>query len=132
MYIGIVKAFKEPWGYILLFKMDWVISRIYRLQYVHIYSVKSTIVNIFKPDACWLKAGVHNWFLKSLLSVASLCVCMCVCRHLRLLVITGMIWIPYDGLNMFIGFCIAAAVGIVSRCGISIGIHCETNLISVS
>ena len=134
MYIGTVKVFKEPWGHILLLKMDWVISRIYRLQYVYIYSVKSTIVNIFKPAACWLKAGVHNWFLKFLFSLTSLCVCVCVCvcRHLRLLVITGMIWTPYDWLNMFNGFYIAAAVGMVSRCGITIGVHCETNLKSVS
>ena len=102
MCIGTLKAFEQPWGYILLLKMDWVISRIYRLQYVYIYSVKSTIVNIFKPAACWLKAGVHNWFLKlhnwctQLVCDITVCVYVCVCQHLRLLVITGMIWTPYD------------------------------------
>ena len=123
MYIGTVK---KPWGKILLLKMDWVISRIYRLQYVHIYSVKSTIVNIFNQDVCWLKVYAHNWFLK-LLCLWRHCVhvCMCVCQHLRLLIIIGMIWNLYDWLNRFNGFYIAAVVGIVSMYVLSIGIHCR-------
>ena len=48
---------------------------------VHVYSVKSTIVNIFKPGICQLKAEAYNWFLKLLLSVMSLCVHVYVCVH---------------------------------------------------
>ena len=44
-------------------------------------------------------------------------VCVCVCVLLRILIISGVIWTPYDWLNKFYSF-IAAIVGIVSRCGL--------------
>ena len=51
------------------------------------------------------------------------CVCVCVCLHPRLLVTNGVMWCdidPYDWLNKFNGFYIAAVVGISSGRDISI------------
>ena len=43
--------------------------------------------------------------------------CVCVCLTSRLLLSSGMIWIPYDWLNKFYSCYVAAVVGIISRCG---------------
>ena len=51
---------------------------------------------------------------------ACMFVCVCVCPPpRRLLIISGMIWTPYDWLNNFYSFCVVAVVGIVSRHGLS-------------
>ena len=50
-------------------------------------------------------------------------VCVCVCVPPRLLITSGVMWCdidPYDWSNKFYGFYMAAVVGIVSGCGISI------------
>ena len=59
--------------------------------------------------------------------VCVLCVCVCVCLHVcplpRLLITSGMKWYdidPYDWLNKFYGFYMAAVVGIGSGYDISI------------
>ena len=64
----------------------------------------------------------HVWFLKIAFVRTSVyaCVCMCisVCPPLRLIITSGMIWPPYDWLNKFKSFYVAAVVSIVSRCGL--------------
>ena len=65
-------------------------------------------------------------------------VCVCVCVHVclsaclsvclsvpRLLVTSGMIWMPYDWFKKSYSFYKAAIVGIVSRCGLSMDARCE-------
>ena len=53
------------------------------------------------------------------------CLCVYVCVHppLRLLIIRGVIYTPYDWLNKFYGFYITAVVGIVSGHGLRIHMH---------
>ena len=51
------------------------------------------------------------------------CVCVCVCLPPRLLIISGVIWTPYDWSKKFYGFYIAAEVDIDSGCDISIYMH---------
>ena len=54
------------------------------------------------------------------------CACMCTCMHVcpspRLLIISGVMWTPYDWFNKFYIFIMAYLVrlGIVSRCGLKI------------
>ena len=43
----------------------------------------------------------------------------------RLVIVSGVIWTPYDWLNKFYCFCIAAVIGIVSRHGLTIEAHCR-------
>ena len=52
------------------------------------------------------------WFLR----IASVCECLyaCVCPPPRLLITSGVICTPYDWLNKFYGFYMAAMVGIGS------------------
>ena len=54
-----------------------------------------------------------------------LCVCACVCVSLppRSLITSGMIWIPYDQLNKFYSFYMAAVVSNVSRHGFDIKVR---------
>ena len=56
-----------------------------------------------------------------------MCVRACVrawpYQPLRLLITSGMIWIPYDWLNMFYSFHVAAVIRTTSRCGLSIDAH---------
>ena len=50
-------------------------------------------------------------------------VCVSVCPPPRLVITSGMMWHdmdPYDWLNKYCSFCMAAIVGIVSRCGLRI------------
>ena len=58
-----------------------------------------------------------------------MCVCVCLRMSLppRLLITSGMIWTPYDWLNKFYSFYVAAVVGIVTRHGHSIDhhMHCK-------
>ena len=78
-------------------------------------------------QACTYLWPACDWFLK-IVSVWTSIICMCVCVHvcdcvcvpLRLLITSGVIWCdidPYDWLNKFYGFFMAAAVGIISRHG---------------
>ena len=45
-----------------------------------------------------------------------------------LLITNGMMWTPYDWLNKFYSLYVAAVVGIISRCGLSIDEHHENHL----
>ena len=51
------------------------------------------------------------------------CVCTCMCPPPRLLINSGVIWTPYDWLNKFYNFYLAAVVSIISMCGLSINVH---------
>ena len=62
---------------------------------------------------------VRAWFLEIDL-VRELCVCVSMCPPPRLVITSGVIWTPYDWLNKYYSFCMAAIVGIVSRCGLRI------------
>ena len=58
----------------------------------------------------------------------SVCVCVnvCVCPPPRLLITSGVMWCdidPYDWLNKFYGFYMAAVVDIVSGCDVSMHTH---------
>ena len=56
------------------------------------------------------------------------CACVSVCPPLRLVIINGVMWCawtPYDGLNKFYSLYMAAVVGIVSRYGLTIEVHCR-------
>ena len=55
------------------------------------------------------------------------CVCVCVCLPSRLLLTSGVIWAPYDCLNKFHSFCVAAVVDIL---GLSIDLHCRNQPIA--
>ena len=48
------------------------------------------------------------------------CVCMCVCLPLRLLITRGVIWTPYDWLNKFYSFYMAAVVVINDGRGLTV------------
>ena len=53
-----------------------------------------------------------------------LCVHVCVCIYPpRLAISSGVIWTPYDWLNNFYSFYMAAIVGIVCRCGLTIEVR---------
>ena len=98
-----------------------------------LYTLDTTsyiIYNIFKPGACWPHADVPS-FLELLLSAnVHMCVCVCMCFACvsapRLLITSGMMWCdidPYDWLNKFNGFYMAAVVGIIS--GRDLSIHTD-------
>ena len=61
----------------------------------------------------------------------SSCVCVCVCvrahvhLHLRLIVTSGVIWTPYDWINKFYSYNMAAIVGIASRSDLRIDVCCR-------
>ena len=50
-------------------------------------------------------------------------VCMCVCLPLRLLITSGVIWNPYDWLNKFYSFYMAAVVVIDDGRGLTVEAH---------
>ena len=56
---------------------------------------------------------------------------MCVCLPPRLLISSGVILTPYNRLNKFYNFSLAAVFRIVSECGLSIDEH-HTNQPNVS
>ena len=58
----------------------------------------------------------HTWFLKIVLSRKL--VCMFVCPPMRLLITSGVIRTPCHWLHKFYSFYMAAAVNIISRCGL--------------
>ena len=49
--------------------------------------------------------------------------CVCVCLPPRLLITSGVILTPYDWLNKFYRFYMAAVIGIVNRHDLSIDAH---------
>ena len=51
------------------------------------------------------------------------CVCMSVCPPPRLVITSGVMWTPYDWLNKYHSFCMAAIVNIISRHGLRIEAH---------
>ena len=74
-------------------------------------------------------AGRRAWFLRiasvreCLFACACVCVRACVCPPPRLLITSGVMWCdidPYDWLNKFYGFYMAAVVGIGSGRDVSI------------
>ena len=72
----------------------------------------------FRPGALWL---ARAWFLR----IASVreCLFVCVCVSAPRLLITSSVMCdiaPYDWLNKFYGFYMAAVVGIDSGCDVSI------------
>ena len=75
----------------------------------------------------WCTPGFLNLIL-----CGRMCVCVCVCAHvhvcppLRLLITSGVMWIPYDWLNKLYSFNVAAVVSIISRCGLSTKAHHES------
>ena len=75
---------------------------------------------IFLNQAHAGQRPVRAWFLDIDL-VREVCVCVSVCPPPRLLITSGVIWTPYDWLNKYYSFCMAAIVDIVSRCGLRIG-----------
>ena len=72
---------------------------------------------LFLNQGCTGHRLARAWFLEIDLA-RKVCVCVCVCSPLRLVITSGMIWTPYDWLNKFYSFCMAAIVGIVSRHGL--------------
>ena len=52
-----------------------------------------------------------------------MCMCVCVCTP-RLLTTSGVMWTPYDWVNKFYSFYMAAAVIIGGGCGLRIEVHC--------
>ena len=75
-------------------------------------------IKVFKPGT--LDCGRRAWLL-----VIDLVreVCVCVCPPPRLVITSGVMWHdmdPYDWLNKYYSFCMAAIVGIVSRRGLRI------------
>ena len=65
---------------------------------------------------------MHAWFLK-ITFVPNVGMQACMSSPPRLLITTGMIgmiWTPYDWLNKFYSFCMAAVVRIVSSHGLTI------------
>ena len=70
----------------------------------------------------------HAWFLKIVSLRMSVCVFLyvCVCPSTRLLINSGVIWTPYDWLNNFYSFYMAAEVVTVigSGRGLRIKTHC--------
>ena len=68
-------------------------------------------------------------FLLLLLSrkLIYMCVHVCVCLPSRLLLTSSVIWAPYDCLNKFYSFCMAAVVDIL---GLSIDLHCRNQPIA--
>ena len=82
-------------------------------MYIYVVFLAKKLLN----PACTSLWQAHIWFLKLFLCVclyvcvfacecvcACVCVCVCVCVYLRLrlLITSGVIWIPYDWLNKFL------------------------------
>ena len=67
---------------------------------------------------------VRAWFLKIVSVRTSVCVFVCVCPPPRPLITSGVIWTPYDWLNKFYSFYMAAEVVTGSGCGLRIKAHC--------
>ena len=69
------------------------------------------------------------WFLEiDLVRKVCVCVCVSVCPPPRLVITSawcGMIWTPYDWLNKYYSFCMAAIVSIASRHGLRIEMCCR-------
>ena len=65
-------------------------------------------------------------FLKLLLSGTS--VCVVVCLPLRLLITSSMILSPYDWLNKFYNFYMAAVVRLDGKCGLRTEAHYRNQL----
>ena len=63
-----------------------------------------------------------------------MCVCVCVCVNpsQRLLIISSMIWTPYDWLNKFYRFGMVAVVGIINVCGLGIVIYRGSSKVGVA
>ena len=53
-----------------------------------------------------------------------ICVCVCMYPPPRLLITSSVIWNPYDWLNKFYSFCMAAVVVIDDGRGLTIKAHC--------
>ena len=69
--------------------------------------------------------GWRAWFLRIALST-NVGMHVFVCPPPRLLITSGVMWCdidPYDWLNKFYGFYMAAVVGIISGCDVSIHTH---------
>ena len=82
------------------------------------------------PAKGWCVSGFLKLFLCCVSVYACTCVCvyvcLCVCPLPRLLITSGMMWhkwVPYDWLNKFYHFYMAAVVSIISRCGFRIESH---------
>ena len=66
---------------------------------------------------------VHTLFHKSTF-VWEVSMCFCVYPPLRVLITSGMIWIPYDWLNKkFYSFCMAFVVDVLRRYGFGSKVH---------
>ena len=77
----------------------------------------SAVVFLNQLHAGLRPAGV--WFLLSTTPVcAFVSMCVYICHEA-----SGIIKAPYDWLNKFYSFYVAAVVGIISRCGLSIDVH---------
>ena len=61
----------------------------------------------------------------------SVCVCVCTLTPEAIGNYSGMMWILYDWLNKLYSCCMGAAVGMVSRCDLSIDVH-RRNLLTKS
>ena len=53
-------------------------------------------------------------------------VCMCMYMCVRLLIISGMIWTPYDWLNKFYSCYMAAVIIINDGRGLGVEVHCKS------
>ena len=51
------------------------------------------------------------------------CVCVCLCPPPKLLITSGVIWIPYDRLNKFYSCYMTTVVSIIDGHGLGIDMH---------
>ena len=84
------------------------------------------VVVLLLNQACASLQPALAWFLKIVSVRTSVCVFLyvCVCPSPRLLITSGVVWTPYDWLNNFYSFYMAAEVVIGSGRGLRIKTHC--------
>ena len=96
--------------------------------YVHIIAIADNICNSNALAFLIIQLPmflnqVHTLFHK-ITFVWEVSMCFCVYSPLRVLITSGMIWIPYDWLNKkFQSFCMAFVVDVLMRCGFRSKVH---------
>ena len=60
------------------------------------------------------------------------CVCVCVCLPPRLLISSGVIWIPYDWFNKFYSCYMATVVVVVNGWALTLVLVIDTNPLRAS
>ena len=107
--------------------MDWTTGIVDYITFALVFIISQVGINsgmehwtgllggIVKPGVGW-----PYWCTPGFLNLI-----LCGCRPLRIFITSDVMWIPYDWLNKFYSFYVAAVVSIISRRGLSTDAHHE-------